>query len=74
MVRGDKPGRVAAYDVLIPDDETRAAIREGRSLTERDTPPEGSTDMADQIRELQKKGIITDETAESALANHAPRR
>jgi len=60
--------RVAAYAVLIPDDEMRKAIAEGRDFMKRDTPmPEGCQTMAEHIQRLRDEGVISEETAEKAL-------
>jgi len=62
-------GRVAAYGVLAPDDETRRAITEGADLANRGTPlPEGSFTLADGIRRLRDEGKVTAEAADAALA------
>jgi twitching motility protein PilT len=63
-------GRVAAYAVLIPDDEMRKAIAEGRDFMKRETPmPEGCQTMAEHIRRLHDEGVIGEETAKTALAD-----
>ncbi|NQT87224.1 Flp pilus assembly complex ATPase component TadA, partial [bacterium] len=63
-------GRVAAYGVLTPDEETRRAMVEGSDLTERPTQlPEGSVTLAEAIRRIEADGAITHEAAEEALAD-----
>jgi twitching motility protein PilT len=62
-------GRVAAYAVLTPDDETREAMLKGDDLRKRSKPlPKGCQTLADHIRRLEKEGLVTKETAEEALA------
>ena len=62
-------GRVAAYGVLVPDDQTRRAIIEAGSLAERTGPlPPGSRTLADDIRRLEAEGIVSPEAAAKALA------
>jgi len=69
LPKTDGKGRLAAYGVLIPDDEMRTAIAEGRDFMARKTPwPEGCQTMAEHIERLRAEGEITDETAERALA------
>jgi Tfp pilus assembly pilus retraction ATPase PilT len=61
--------RVAAYAVLIPDDEMRNAIAEGRDFMKRDTPmPKGCQTMAEHIERLRDEGVISKKTAEKAMA------
>ena len=70
LPRADGAGRVAAYGVLIPDDEMRQAIAEGRDFMARKTPmPEGCQTIAQDVQRLQKEGVIAAETAQEALAN-----
>ena len=60
--------RVAAYGVLIPDAEMRAAIATGGDVTLRQRPlPEGSLDISDDIERLRREGVVTDEAARAAL-------
>jgi len=66
LPRADGAGRGAAYGVLIPDDEMRQAIAEGRDFMSRKSPmPEGCQTIADDVERLRNEGIIT---AEKALA------
>jgi len=66
--RADGGGRLAVYGVLIPDDEMREAIAEGRDFMARKTPwPEGCQRMADHIERLRAEGVITEERARIAL-------
>jgi len=61
-------GRDAAIAVLVPDTEMRSAIAEGRDFMDRKGPmPEGCQSMADDITRLRDEGIISGETAGSAL-------
>lgn len=63
-------GRVAAYGVLIPDDEMRQAIADGRNVLDRDTSlPDGCQAMAEGIEQLRKDGVISEQTAKDALAD-----
>ena len=62
-------GRVAAYGVLIPDDEMRRAVLDGRHILDRTSPlPEGCQTMAEDIERLRREGAITEETARQTLA------
>jgi twitching motility protein PilT len=61
-------GRVAAYGVLIPDDDTRQAIVAGTDLKQRSAPlPEGCHTLADDIRRLREEGTVSADAAEEAL-------
>lgn len=61
-------GRAPAYGVLIPDDEMRAAISEGRDPLDRQTPlPPGCQSIRSEVERLRQEQIITDETAAKAL-------
>lgn len=69
LPRASRKGRVAAYGVLIPDDEMRAAIAAGRDLMARKTPwPTGCQTIAEHVRRLASEGVISEETAAVALA------
>lgn len=62
-------GRVAAYGVLVPDEETRRAITEGADPRKRATPPPaGSRTLAEDIERLRKEGVVSEETAAAASA------
>ncbi len=62
-------GRVAAYNVLVPDTQMRQAIRQGESLLEREQPlPEGCQSFAESIAGLLSEGTITKESADKVLA------
>ena len=64
-----RPGRIAAYGLLVLDKEMRLAVAEGRDITRRVNPlPEGCQELPDDIERLRKEGLITDEAAEEALA------
>ena len=68
LERADGKGRVAAYGVLIPDDQMRTAIAEGRDVLERKTPfPKGCQTLAQDIETLYSQNIISQETRNSAL-------
>jgi len=70
--KAHEKGVAAAYGVLIPDDETRQAIIDGTDLKKRATaPPPGCQTLAQDIERLRREGVISDETAESALADLA---
>jgi len=69
LPRADGKGRVAAYGVLIPDNEMRKAIAEGRDIYERQTPlPNGCRTIAANIEKLYRDGIIGKDVCEKALA------
>ena len=62
-------GRVAAFGVLIPDEETRRAILHGQDISERTSPlPPGSQSLGDDIARLRDEGIVDAEAARDALA------
>ncbi|MCC7409576.1 MAG: Flp pilus assembly complex ATPase component TadA [Phycisphaeraceae bacterium] len=62
-------GVVAAYDVLIPDDQTRRAIIEGTDLRKcAASRPSGGQTLAQDIERLCREGVISEATAKSALA------
>ncbi len=68
LLAAKEGGRVPAYGVLIPDDEMRLAIAEGRDFMCRRGPmPEGSRTMEDDIKNLLRRGIISEEVAKDAL-------
>jgi twitching motility protein PilT len=62
-------GRVAAYGVMIPDEETRRTIIDGKELAPWTacTRPGGQT-LAEGIRRFRDAGTISAEEAERALA------
>lgn len=65
LPRADDRGRVAAYGVLVPDSETRAAIASGNDLLARKSPwPEGCQTMAQHIEQLLGNGVISREAAQ----------
>ena len=68
LARSDKPGRVAAFDVFIPDAASRQDIENGRGLAARGTLPPGSQRIAEHIARLLADGVISKETADNALA------
>ena len=60
-------GRVAAYGVLVPDDEMRGAIAEGRDVMARETPwLQGCQTIGGHIDELLETGVIANEEAQRA--------
>lgn len=59
-------GRVASYQVLLPDDGLRAAIAKGESLARFGAP--GSFSMGEGIADLEAAGTISAETAAAARA------
>ena len=62
-------GLLAAYGVLVPDDDMRRAIAEGHHFMERQGPnPAGCQTIADDIKRLHQVGDISDEIAKKALA------
>ena len=64
-----KGGRVAAYGVLIPDDEMRTAIAQGRDFMKRETPfPDGCQTIAEEVEKFRRDGIVSEETAQRALS------
>jgi twitching motility protein PilT len=68
MAGGD--GHTAAFGLLIPDDEMRRAIVEGRDVLEREAPlPDGFRSLQDDIARLLRENAITDDHAREALAS-----
>ncbi len=66
--RAGGKGRVAAYGVLTPDDESKAAMLSGDSIAKRAKPlPEGCMTMADHIVTMRDEGVVTMEAAQDAL-------
>jgi len=60
----DGSGRLAAYGVIVPDDEMRRAVAEGRDIFDRTAPlPKGCLTLAEDIERLRSEGKVTDETA-----------
>lgn len=73
--RADRPGRVAAYGVLLVDEEMRAAVAEGSDIMVRRTPmPSGCQTLTEDIQRLLREGIISEETARRALDDVAVNR
>ncbi len=61
-------GRRPAYGVIIPDDEMRQAIAQGRNIFDRVAPlPKGCQTLAEDIETMRREGLITDEVAQKAL-------
>lgn len=68
--RMDKPGRVAAFGVLIPDDEMRDVIVRGGDFMARTTPmPEGCQTLEEDLERLQRESVISPDTLQRALGN-----
>jgi Tfp pilus assembly pilus retraction ATPase PilT len=68
LERADEKGQVAVYGVLIPDDEMRQTIMNGGDVLSRKKPlPKGSQTLAEDIEELYRQGIITEQTKEKAI-------
>lgn len=68
LERTDGKGRVAAYGVLVPDDQMRDAIAQGRDIFDRKTPlPDGCRTIAEDIKKLHSEGIISDKIRDEAL-------
>ena len=64
LPRIDKQGSVAAYEVLIPDQEIRQAIAEGTDFMVRAAHlPKGCQTLEQDIWRLQKEGISSPEIA-----------
>lgn len=64
LPRADGQGRVAAYGVLIPDQELCAAMASGTDFMSRKTPwPENCQTMKQDVERLLKQGTISEETA-----------
>lgn len=72
LPRADGRGRVAAYDVLVPDDAFRRALAAGENPLRRPAPPAGSRSMAEHVRELEARATISPETAAQAVAHFSP--
>ena len=67
LPHAQKPGAVAAFGLLIVDKEMRRAIADSKDITDRTSPlPDGCQTLADDIRQLQAEGLITDQTADDA--------
>jgi|TARA_B100000315_G_C14580397_1_gene590175 Tfp pilus assembly pilus retraction ATPase PilT len=61
-------GREAAFGVLVPDDEMRGAIAEGRDVMDRKRGmPDGYRSISDDITRLRDEGVISKETATRTL-------
>jgi twitching motility protein PilT len=72
--RADGKGRVPAYGVLIPDEEMRQAIAEGRDFMARRTPwPEGCQTIPEHLQRLLAEGVISKEVITGALETLAAR-
>ena len=64
LPRIDRQGSVAAYGVLIPNQEIRQAIAEGKDFVLRAAHlPKGCQTLEQDIQRLQKAGIISPEIA-----------
>lgn len=63
-------GRVAAYGVLVPDNEMRTAIAEGTDVYSRRIPlPDNCLIMRNEIEKMRDEGVISEETARAYLAD-----
>jgi twitching motility protein PilT len=70
LPRVDRQGSVTAYGVLIPDQEMRQAIAEGKDFMLRPAHmPKGCQTLEQDIRRLQKEGIISPEIADLTGSN-----
>jgi twitching motility protein PilT len=68
LQRADRPGRVPAYGLLLPDEAMRRAIAEGRDPFAGGGPlPDGCRTMAEDIRSLVDQGIVAPAVADEAL-------
>lgn len=66
FVRQDKPGRVAAYDVILVDENVREAIASGKDL--KDVPrAEGAITLQEHMAKLRQEGMIDAESVERTL-------
>jgi twitching motility protein PilT len=69
LERADGKGKVVACGVLIPDELMRKAILEERDVLDgRTLLPQGCKTIAQDIKQLCEEGLITQKTADSALA------
>lgn len=69
LPKAEGKGRLAAYGVLTPDEETKLAMLHGEDLAKRANPlPEGCQTMADHIKQLRDEGKVAAEAADNALA------
>lgn len=74
LLPAKKGGRLAAYGVLIPDEEMRSAIAECRDfIGRRSSLPPGCQTMIESIRALETSGSITPETAQKAIREEEQR-
>ena len=70
LPRADGPGLVAAYSVLVLDNQLRNMIAQCQQLRTRTAPwPEGCLTFRDHILSLRQQGHITEETAQQAMAS-----
>ena len=68
LERADGKGRVAAYGVLVPDDQMRKAIVEDHDIFDRKTPlPDGCRTIAEDIEKLHSEGVINEKIMAKAL-------
>lgn len=73
LVSTKKGGRRAAYDILVPDDQMRQAIAQGKPVLERSTPlPSGCQKIEDGIAELVRSGEVEEHAAAAALERNRP--
>lgn len=66
--RADGQGRVAAYGVIIPDDEMRRAIADGADFMARRTPwPGNCQSLGEHMQRLLREGVVAEEAVAEAL-------
>ena len=75
LKRADGRGRVAAYGVIIPDEEMRQAIAEGRDFMARRSPwPEGCQTIEEHMQRLLAEGLVAEEAVAAARGTLAAYR
>lgn len=63
-------GRIAAFGVLVPDEEMKTAIAEGSDIYSRRKPlPDYCMSMRDEINRMISEGIIDEDIAKAYLAD-----
>ena len=68
LERADGKGQVAAYGVLIPDDQMRKAIAEGHDVFDRKTPlPDDCRTIVEDVEKLHSEGVINEKIKDKAL-------
>ena len=67
--RADGKGLVAAYGVLVPDDQMRQDMIHGRNIMDRQTPlPPGCQTIIEDLQRLCQEGTITQQTRDQKIA------